>query len=199
MDSRTLISNRVLIHLGISGNIQDYKEESREATIIRNNYDIARDYVLKDFDWGFASCYKELSLASKTEENSITGYLYEYHYPDNCISARSLYQKGDKVEKEFKTASNENGLPIILTNISPAVLRYTRRVENEVLFPAEFEMALSLYLAYLCAETLTGSSQKADRMLQKYDYTKRRSQKLNADEGRADDENNSTYLDERFF
>lgn len=199
MTSKTLLFNRVLIHLGISGNIQDYKENSPEAITISNNYDVARDYVLKDYDWGFASAYTELSLESKKNERSISGYLYRYHYPTDCISARSLFLKGDKIEKEFKIASNEDGKPIIITNICPAILRYTKRIQNEALFPSDFEMSLSLYLAYLCAEALTGSSSKADRMLQKYDYFKRRSQKLDADEGRNDDEDNSTYLNSRFY
>ena len=122
MTSKTLLFNRVLIHLGISGNIQDYKENSPEAITISNNYDVARDYVLKDYDWGFASAYTELSLESKKNERSISGYLYRYHYPTDCISARSLFLKGDKIEKEFKIASNEDGKPIIINSIDNSFL-----------------------------------------------------------------------------
>ena len=203
MDSKTLLFNRVLIHLGIAGQIDNFANDTVEAITISNNYDLARDFVLKDFDWNFAVAYRELSLAS--EINNIAnntsvlphGYLYEYHYPDDCISARAVFTRGEKEEKEFTVASNDLGQSVILTDVYPAVLRYTRRIDKEKLFPSDFETAFSIYLAYLSAQALTGDVNKSDKLLQKYELFKRRAQKINADEGRNDNEDNSTYIDYR--
>lgn len=199
MDSRTLIYNRVLIHLGISAKISHYNDKTIEATTISDVYDIARDFVLKDFDWNFAMKYQELSLADTSDNGIETGFFYKYHYPSDCVAARSVYSKGSTDEKEFQVAVDDNDRMVILANVCPAKLRYTKRIDKEVLFTPEFNMAFSLYLASLVAEALTGSAQRADRMLQKYEIFRRRSEKLNANEGRADDEDSSTYIDKRFY
>lgn len=198
MDSKTLIFNRVLINLGIAAKIQHYNDKNPEAATINDIYDSARDFVLKDFDWSFAMKYAELSLAQNSDFVNNSTYLYCYHYPSDCISARSLYLKGSKEEKKFQLACDDNGQIIILTDVCPAVLRYTKRVDNEVLFSSEFITALTYYIASIVAEALTGSAQKADRMLQRYSLFKRRAEQLNANEGRSDDEDNSTYIDSRF-
>ena len=76
-------------------------------------------------------------------------------------------------------------------------MRYTKRVEKETLFEPEFVITLSYYLAALAGETITGQQKKADRCMQKYEWKLNKAKQLNANEGAADDEDNSQYYDVR--
>ena len=75
---------------------------------------------------------------------------------------------GNGDRKKFKPSSNEAGQKILLTTISPIVLRYTRRVEIENFFAPEFATALALYLAGQAGKAITGSQQKADDAMRRY-------------------------------
>ena len=117
--------------------------------------------------------------------------------PNDCVATRAIIDtvKGD--ERKFELFANSLGEKSILAQIECARLRYTRRVEKEVLFEPEFAITLSYYLAALAGETLTGQQKKADSCMQKYEWKLRKAKQLNAQEGAAEDEDNSQYYDVR--
>ena len=84
-----------------------------------------------------------------------------------------------------------------MAEVECARLRYTRRVEKEDLFEPEFVMVLSYYLAALAGETITGQQKKSESCMQKYEWRLRKAKQLNAQEGAAEDEDNSQYYDVR--
>ena len=156
-----------LNELGVSAPISnaDAQDDNR-AIILRNFYETARDEVLKSYDWNFAEKYR---ILTPTDDECLDPrYKYVYDYPNDCLSAREIFEKADididgldthpsgiGLKKKFKLSSNEKGQKIILTNISPVVLRYTRTVDKEAFFDAEFVCALSLYLAGLTGKAIT--------------------------------------------
>ena len=211
--SKTRIFNMALNELGVSAPVQnaDAQDDNR-AIILRNFYEIARNEVLKAFDWNFAEKYRVLTPT--TDECLDPRFRYVYDYPNDCLCAREVFEKIENVQndevissnktpsgiglkKKFKPSSNEDGQKVILANVQPAILRYTRKVEKETFFDDEYSIALALYLAGLTGKAITGSQEKADAALKKYEIKTKLGTVANAAEGQEVDEDNSTYLDIR--
>ena len=194
--SKVGIFNMALNHLSITAPISTNSIDKDSRAIILNNfYETARDEVLKAFDWGFANTYKDLTLSTDTSPNPKFPYVYDC--PNDCIAARAIIDTIKGEEKKFEPYANSLGEKSFLAEIECARLRYTRRVEKEVLFEPEFAMALSYYLAALAGETITGQQKKADSCMQKYEWKLSKAKQLNAQEGAAEDEDNSQYYDVR--
>ena len=193
--SKAQIFNITLNILGVSMPLENANSNDNRAILLNNYYFLARDYVLKDFDWNFASTFKELSLVQNFD--LIFGYKYCYDYPNDCICARDVFEKGDYRIQKYTVASLENGDRAIFTNVEHAVLRYTRRIDKEVYFGCEFSMALAHYLAALTSNVLTGSTQKGEAAYQKYRAILKRAKVLNAEEGINDVYDENTYIDAR--
>ena len=194
--SKVGIFNMALHHLSITAPISvNSMDKDSKAIILNNFYETARDEVLKAFDWGFASAYKDLTLS--TEKSPNPKYPFVYDCPNDCITARAIIDtvKGD--ERKFEPYINSNGDKSYLAEVECARLRYTKRVEKEVLSEPEFALTLSYYLAALAGETITGQQKKADACLQKYEWKLNKAKQLNAQEGAAEDEDNSEYYDVR--
>ena len=193
--SKAQIFNIALNVLGVSIPLENPNSTDNRAILLNNYYELARDYVLKDFDWNFASTFKELSLSDVQSE--ITNYKYTYDYPNDCICARDVFQKGDYAQQEFSISSSKDGNTVILTNVENPILRYTRRVEKEIYFSCEFSMALAYYLASLTSSVIVGSIQKGELAWQKYTKILSHAKVLNAYESSNMLYKDDTYLDSR--
>ena len=194
-NSKAQIFNIVLNTLGVSNPLENADSSDNRAILLNNYYKIARDYVLKDFDWNFASTFRELAIIENADNSS--NWEYCYAYPNDCICARDIFEKGSFELQKFEISSLSSGEKVILTNVSNPILRYTRRVENEVYFVSEFTMALSYYLASLTSNVITGSSTKGELAFEKYRKTLKRAKTLNAREGTDYVYREDTYLDSR--
>lgn len=193
--SKAQIFNITLNILGVSMPLENANSTDNRAILLNNYYELARDYVLKDFDWNFASTFKELALC----ENPISQYQYKYcyNYPNDCICARDIFQKNTFVLNKYSISSLSTGQKVILCDVENAVLRYTRRVEKEIYFSCEFAMALAYYLASLTSNVLVGSLQKGEIAYEKYNQLIKRAKVLNAQEGIETLDDELTYLDSR--
>ncbi len=194
--SKVGIFNMALNHLSITAPISTNSIDKDSRAIILNNfYETARDEVLKAFDWGFANAYKDLTLS--TDKSPNPEYPYVYDCPNDCIAARAIIDTIKGEEKKFEVHANSLGEKSFLAQIECARLRYTKRIEKENLFEPEFAITLSYYLAALVGETITGQQKKAESCMQKYEWKLRKAKQLNAQEGAAEDEDNSQYYDVR--
>ena len=193
--SKAQLFNITLNILGISTPLENANSTDNRAILLNNYYEIARDFVLKDYDWNFASAYRKLSLSNEQNENF--KYEYCYDYPNDCICARDIY--GDETDKTYKflIASLDSGQKVILCDTENAILRYTKRIDKEVFFTCEFSMALAYYLASLTSSVLVGSIQKGELALEKYKMLIKRARLLNAREGADNIYDDLTYLDSR--
>ena len=194
-NSKAQIFNIALNILGVSNPLENADSTDNRAILLNNYYKIARDYVLKDFDWNFASTFRELAGLNKSDNSS--SWEYCFANPNDCICARDLFEKGNFKLQKFEIASLLSGEKVILTNVLEPVLRYTKRVENEVYFSSEFTMALSHYLASLTSNVITGSATKGELAYEKYLKILKRAKTLNAREGADYIYDNNTYLDSR--
>lgn len=194
--SRTQIYNLALNALGITAPITHTNQNDPRAIVLSNSFEIARDTVLEDFDWGFAEAYKDLPFTTTKSMNP--RFKYQFDYPNDCIEARAVIDIQEGKEKKFKRSSGTEGQKVILTNTNPCRLRYTRRVEKEVYFSAGFSGALAQYLGGLCGEALTGSKQKATDCFNRYTFMINKAQINSAAEGAQEDEDDTTFIDSRY-
>ena len=194
-NSKAQIFNIALNILGVSNPLENANSNDNRAILLNNYYKIARDYVLKDYDWNFASTFRELAIVDEAE--NFSNWKYCYLYPNDCICARDIFQKGNFELQKFEVSSLPSGEKVILTDVENPVLRYTKRVEKEFYFTSEFSMALSHYLAALTSNVITGSTTKGELAYEKYIKILKRAKTLNAREGADYVYNNETYLDSR--
>ena len=193
--SKAQIFNISLNILGVSMPLENANSTDNRAILLNNYYELARDYVLKDFDWNFASSFKELTLCEK--QNDLTKYKFCYDYPNDCVCARDVFQKGSFTQQKFAISSLADGSTVILTDIEKPILRYTKRVEKEVFFSCEFAMALAYYLASLTANVIVGSIQKGEIAWEKYTKILSHAKVLNAYENGENLYEENTYIDSR--
>jgi len=193
--SKVQIFNIALNVLGVSTPLENPNSNDNKAILLNNYYELARDYVLKDFDWNFASAFKELSLSDVQYEHC--GYKYCFDYPNDCICARDIFQKGNFISQKFCVSSLQNGNVAILADVENPILRYTRRVEKEIYFSCEFSMALAYYLASLTSSVITGSVQKGELAWQKYIKLLSHAKVLNAYESNENVYDDNVYINSR--
>lgn len=151
------VCNAALHYLGIDAEIQDLEtEQTKEARAFRQFYDIARDKTLRDFDWPFARRVATLVLdtADPTEE-----WAYGYDMPANAVAIRRILNgTGDRVENEDSRIRfrqfNDGAEQIILTDQADASAVYTARIDDPLLYPADFKDAFAMLLAAKVAPKL---------------------------------------------
>lgn len=193
--TKAKIFNITLKNLRVSVGIQSTKQTDKNTIVLNEFYDIAREQVLKDFDWNFANAYRELTLTGRIPQNP--KFLYEYDYPNDCLFAREIIPYTDKEIVEFEVASDVTGQKVINADITPVVLRYTRSVDNETFFNTEFVTALCWYMAFLAAPSITGNRSLQQDCLAIYTRILAKAKAVNASEGYIKNQDTCSWLEER--
>jgi len=214
--TKAKIFNMALKNLGVSVGIQGAAQTDRNTVVLNEFYDTAKEKTLTDHDWGFASTYRELTPTDNTSLNP--KFAYKYDYPNDCLFVRELFQNLDKRylntqyansvrvaanevgefdKVEFEPASDETGKRVLYANVTPAIIRYTRNVAEEAYYTPEFAMALSWYLAFLAASSITGARVKTSDCLQVYGQMLREPKTRDANEGFLKNEEECDWIEAR--
>jgi hypothetical protein len=156
MSSETEISNMAISHLGVGKEIADLDTEtSAEAKACRRFYDIARDTVLRDFQWPFATKIASLGLV---ESDPNTEWDYSYRYPSDCITLRRILSgvRQDTLDSKvpYKIAQDSSGR-LIFSDEENASVEYTVKVTDPAKYTPDFTLALSYRLAVYIAPRVT--------------------------------------------
>lgn len=208
------ICNLALMHIG-QRVITSLTEETEPARRCSQLYASTRDAVLRDASWNFAAIIDTLILAPGI---TITGWAYVYAYPDTCVFVRKVYGD-DSAVFDFPLYSNSpnNFIPstnprpmefrelyspslnakILATNVSPAYIEYTARVDDPTLYDQLFVKALAYRLASELSNILTGDADEAKQMMQYYLSAISEAQKVNGVEDGMKQRNQSPYVDVR--
>jgi hypothetical protein len=161
-------------------------DDTVEANACSTYYESARDLVLADFPWNFATKTAALALKSETPVE----WAYCYAYPADCMVIRKLFAEGnlrqytDPIPHAVELAADDS--KAILTNLDVARIQYTVKNENVNQYSAHFRTALSWYLASEIAIPIAGVSKGrvlADRAAQGYVNAINAAMSANANEG----------------
>lgn len=168
--SSTDICNIALSHLGISKEIANMNEQSKEAEACRRFYEVTRESVLKDHSWPFASKYATLALI---EQNPNDEWAYSYRYPTDALFIRRIlsgFRNDSEATKVAYAISQDDSGMIILTDQDSAQIHYTVNVQSESYFTSDFALAFSYRLAHYLAPRLTAGDpfKLGPQALQKY-------------------------------
>lgn len=172
MASDTQIANLALGHLGVGKEIADLTEKSTEAASCRRFFVQARDEVLRDFPWPFATKIVALALV---EEEPNTEWTYSYRYPADCLKIRRILSgiRNDTRQSRvpYKIAQDTQGR-VLYTDAQDAELEYTLRVTDASRYHPDFISALSFLLATYVAPGLTAGDpfKMGERALKLYVY-----------------------------
>lgn len=207
MTSEVEISNDAISLCGGKGFISSLGEASAEARYCRRFYDSARDNLLEEVDWDFASARADLNLLT---EEPMPGWKYAYAMPNHCIAPREILSvyAGSSSEYWLEEARCDGTLPgrrrdaipfqvvmsedqtkkVVVTDKQSAVMRYTYRVENPELFPTMMRQALSAYLATKICIPLTRDKDLLKELVQYYEKLKHASIAANRNQQQQDEE-----------
>lgn len=180
--SSTAIANKALSHLGVASTIADLDtESSAEARAAREFYEDARDEVLRDFPWPFATKVVSLALVTDyTAETSTTypEYGYAYRYPADAVRLLRIRSGAGRIETNssrvrMRIISDDVG-KLLLTDSTPAWLEYVAKETDVSRYDADFANAFALYLASMIAPRVTGGDPNnlGLKCLQKYELAR---------------------------
>jgi hypothetical protein len=156
MSSATRIGNLALAHLGTGKQIANLEQDqSQEGVALRLFYHIARQELLRDYRWPFATRIEALALLLEDPNEE---WSYSYRYPANCLDLRKI-QSGQRLDAratkvKLRVGQDAAGL-VIFTDQDSAIAEYTVDEENVAKFHPDFFMALSFRLAAYVAPQVT--------------------------------------------
>ena len=163
MSTKNEIVNMAASHLAYASVITDVTtDDSATAQVMNRFYDVARQSILRAYEWPFA--YKVAALAV-AEEEPTDDWAYSYTYPSDCLYLRWISDittapefLDDMYEHliHYGTSGRE-----IYANVSSAYAGYTMNVTTEGRFPEDFAVAFSYLLALYCAPRVTAGDNSA--------------------------------------
>jgi hypothetical protein len=157
------------------GSLQDNRPVARW---LARNYDLARDSLMRRYDWNFACRRVELAADATAP---VFGWTYQYTLPIDCLRVIPLTHDGSStgspVAHEIEAGS------ILTDAAAPLRVRYVARVENVASYSPEFIQALAARLASGMAHWLTGKNSYAQSITAAFDEAIRTAWSMDAIEG----------------
>lgn len=153
MASEVDIANLALGHLGDDAGVTSISpsDGSVQAAHCARFYPIARDTLLEEHAWTFATTRTPLSVLDMT----VDGWDYVYAVPTLLIRGIEVYTSGVEPTPNnpiaFEIETLEDGTQILLTDAEDAILRYVVKVTDPTKFTPLFTEALSWLLASMLA------------------------------------------------
>lgn len=160
--SETAIVNRALIRVGGS-RITSLESDPGQGVTARIIYDQARDSLLVEEDWHFASA--RFGPLTATGNTPAYGYTYQYNLPSKFLHLRWVgTDPGGKLQLDKYEL--EGGF--LLADSQNVYMRYTKRIEDTTKFYPLFVDALVAKLAMEFAISIAESGTLYDRMENSY-------------------------------
>lgn len=185
MASEIDICNLALSHLGQSRQITAISppDGSAEAALCARYYPFARDMMLEEHTWGFATRRVALALSGTASPK----YEYSYAWPNQALKIQSILLEDSDIPQSFAVESTVGGT-FIYTDAEDAYAKYTVRVTDTNKFSNIFRMAISELLAsFLAGPIIKGKAgQEVARALRSSAFTWYGRAALHDAEGQAD-------------
>jgi|TARA_R100001530_G_C4312005_1_gene153295 hypothetical protein len=172
MSSQVDVYNLALDNIASKARVNSLTEDSVERKTCEAQFFAAREVVLEDHDWNFASFYDTLTLVKESTDTipPPLPWLYQYTYPSLCVYAREITRQLDSEEDvPFRVDLNDDKTAkYIHTDKQDAILRYTRRITNITLFTPRAVEALGWKLATMIVISLNGNLKLKQNAEQSY-------------------------------
>lgn len=155
-------ANLALGHLGVPeiASLNDGTTRARKARLF---FAPVRDALLRRKDWNFASSFFS---PSRDPVDSLGRFKSRYPMPSDCVAVRELVDcEGTAWALEsgqVTVAGTGVAATVLVTNEPSPIVRYTRRVENVLLWDALFLEAFGYFLGADMATALGKSKSMAD-------------------------------------
>lgn len=195
--SQTSISNRGLQILGASRVTDVLTEESKNARAMRENWEAARDLLLRSNLWNFAMTRAELSALVETPA---FGYTTLYQLPSDCLRAVQVgdWWVGDSADLQGGDPCYQiEGGKIATDEAAPLRFRYIKRITDPTKFDATFAEVLACQLAMDCCEEITQSDTKYERARKALGMAMREARRLDAIENPPEDRADGSWVASR--
>lgn len=211
--SKVKICNMALSKLGARNKIEDIEQATAEAEACNMWYDLALETTLEAFDWSFAK--KRAVLATSPFDPPEGVWAFRYTWPVDCVAPRTLehpqYNMGNNYSYSnaylyleepdsvpFTVELGDTETKTILCNLEDAVLVYTSRVENPVVYTVSFVDALTFALASNMALQLTGKTTLAEKHMMYFERSIKKASAREANQGVKPPERDAAYIRGRY-
>lgn len=168
------VINQALIALG-DQTITARSENNIRAKTMDSIFDGARDEVLRECPWNFATT--RVSIAADPTD-PLWGYGNRYSYPSDFLYMISVEDRQDyTLEENYIHADATSGVADTALKI-----KYVKRVTDMSKADSLFVQALALKLALKAVEKITQSNTKKDQIRFDYEETVTKAKRLNGQE-----------------
>lgn len=155
MPSVVSICNMALSHLGDSATVSSIAppEGSAQAEHCARFYPHARDALLSAHPWNFATRRERLVLLDRPDGV----WTHRYAMPNDVLAVLAVlpaarmddYEQGGRAVTQEYQIEREQGVPVLLTDVPDAAVRYISTSVDPMIYPAAFTDALAWKLASL--------------------------------------------------
>jgi hypothetical protein len=163
------VCNLSLAHLGDEATVSSISppDGSAQADHCKRFYPIARDALLEEVAWNFAT--RRIVLA-ETANTPPDVWAYEYAYPGSCLRILAILDSsGDEnAPQDYMQGTDDTGAKVIWTNTEDATALFTFAVTDTTKFSTLFVTTLSYLLASYLAGPITRDPGTKKSMYQAY-------------------------------
>lgn len=186
--SKTAICNYALVSVLGDVRINSIDDQTKNAQILRDNYDLIRQSELRKAFWKFSLKNTLLAASTPPADKFPNGlpppYAYAYKMPQDCLRLISFagirqslglvnYRTG--LEKFYDWQSDyiftNLGTGVLWAGDTPATsqwIQYVADVTDTTQYDANFAIALACALGVACCEAITGANSKYQKALNDY-------------------------------
>jgi len=189
MASIVEMCNSALNMLGAS-NIISLTEDSKNARLLNQRYESARDAVFRSHNWN--CLVKRVELAADTETPAFE-YDKQYTLPADCLRVIKT-QHSNKVDSDIHKIEGRK----LLTDETEIKIVYVARIEDVNQYDVLLQEAIAARLASELAYAITQSTGVAQLMQQAYADKIKEARYLDATEGTADKLEANDFITARF-
>jgi len=193
MSTSATICNIALGHIGVTRLISALTQTTTEAVQCNLYFETARDAVLADYAWPFATAYTALGLVAEEPSDD---WLYSYRYPSDCIRVRRIVTGMGRLDTNppaFSIGQDAQGR-LIYTDQPDATIEYTVRVSDPGRFDSLFSEAMSWRMAAFLAPSLGRVQGAQNTALQMYERTLAQARSTAANEAQAAPQPESEFV-----
>lgn len=184
MYSEVSICNMALNNMGIGRVIAKLTDATEEARACKRWYEPARDELLQEYPWSWATV--DAQLAERSEASPYAQHVYVY--PAAALRVRRVYAPdAPAVTVKWQVGRSPNGGRVIVTDAAPAWAEYVYRVTDPTEFPPTFADALAWLLASKLMLPLKGDGEsRRQDVMQYYSLSRQKAIMADANEGLRD-------------